>query len=104
MTLAELIAEAKRLDEAATFADRESVPWEEFADASARRDTFYAEHGPRLARVAEKTLSLFATLDLVAPRWREYTCAIDGDEVNRAWVELEKELGQGPDAAAGGDE
>ena len=101
MTLAELIAEARRLDEAYDAA----VRYERDSEAHALWDekcAFWDEHGPRLARVAEKTLTLFATLDHVAPNWREDTCTIDGDEVNRAWVELEKELGQGPDAAAGG--
>ena len=100
MTLAELIAESRRLEAIG----RNATSYPALADARTLLQDLYIEHGPRLARVAEKTLSLFATLDLVAPRWREYTCAIDGDEVNRAWVELEKELGQGPDAAAGGDE
>ena len=139
MTLAELIAEARRLDEAATkgpwdaakvatldYGDRfvASVPGREgdllceYAISAASCSHVPVETGkhdavfiafartvlPRLARVAEKTLTLFATLDHVAPNWREYTCAIDGDEVNRAWVELEKELGQGPDAAAGGED
>ena len=92
MTLAELIAEAKRLDEAATFADRESVPWEEFADAAARRDTFYAEHGPRLARVAELALIVRreASIDTTHA---ENRCACVRCQRMRAF-----------DAAAGGDE
>jgi len=53
MTLAELLAEAKRLDEAATFEGCEVVSWEEMADAHARIESFYAEHGPRLLAVAE---------------------------------------------------
>ena len=56
MTLDEVIREARRLDEAATFADRGSIPWEEFADTNARVDAFYADHGPRLLAVAEMAM------------------------------------------------
>ncbi len=47
--------------------------------------------------VAEKTLALFTTLDHVAPGWRGETCTVGGDDVNRAWYELEKSLALGPD-------
>ena len=58
MTLDEVIREARRLDDAATFADRGSIPWEEFADTNARVDAFYAEHGPRLLAVAEAAVEM----------------------------------------------
>lgn len=51
----------------------------------------------RVLDVAEKTLALFAALDRERPGWREETCAIGGDEVCRAWYELEKSLALGPD-------
>ena len=68
MTLAELLAEAKRLDEAATFEGCEVVSWEEMADAHARIESFYAEHGPRLLAVAEAGAKMRKTLDVL-----EYT-------------------------------
>ena len=53
--------------------------------------------GYYFARVGEKTLALFAALDRERPGWREETCATSGDEVCRAWYELEKSLALGPD-------
>lgn len=52
-TLAEIVAEGRRLEESAAFVGRESVPWEEFSDAGARVEAFYTEHGPALLAVAE---------------------------------------------------
>lgn len=58
----------------------------------------------RLAAAARAAQKLFAALDYVTPGWREDTCVLHGDDVNVAWYELERTLGQGPDAAAGGRE
>ena len=54
----------------------------------------------RIGDAVEKAIALFATLDRVAPGWREETCTVGGDDVNRAWSELERALGLGPDALA----
>ena len=84
MTLDEVIREARRLDDAATFADRGSIPWEEFADTNARVDAFYAEHGPRLARVAERAMALREMWDEFVDDMDERIAAFDrasrGDE------------------------
>lgn len=53
----------------------------------------------RLEGVDAAARELFRALDYVTPGWRADTCVVHGDEVNRAWFELEKKLGQGPDAA-----
>lgn len=60
---------------------------------------FRWEDAARLLAVAQKALALFAALDYVTPGWREDTCTVGGDEVNRAWYGLEKSLGQEPDAS-----
>ena len=86
-TLAEIVAEGRRL-EATT--EMDSAAWDALI-------SFQHEHFPVLARVAEKTLALFAALDRERPGWREETCVVSGDEVCRAWYELEKSLGLGPD-------
>lgn len=57
MTLAELIAEAGRLDEAVQSAIDMRMPTVA-DDAIARKDSFYIEHGPRLVRVAEAAMDI----------------------------------------------
>lgn len=109
-TLAEIVAEGRQLE--AEQAEARSVsaldPFgPDFAAALALGNAalavgrFYRQHGPALLAVAEKTLALFIILDYVEPGWRGETCTVGGDEVNRAWYELEKSLGLGPDAVRG---
>ena len=52
MKLAEIVAEARRLDEAT----RADVPFEEWSDLQGARDAFYAEHFPALLAVAEAAM------------------------------------------------
>ena len=91
MTLAELIAEARRLDEAYDAA----VRYERDSEAHALWDekcAFWDEHGPRLARVAELALIVRreASIDTTHA---ENRCACVRCQRMRAF-----------DAAAGGDE
>lgn len=87
--IAEIVAEGRRLE-------RPNEP-----GPKGQRAVFWAEHASLFLAVAEKTLALFVALDRERPGWREETCVISGDEVNRAWYELEKSLGLGPDAVRG---
>lgn len=76
MTLAEIIAEAKRLDERVRVyhADNHRM----LVSALNDRANFYATHFPLLVAVAEASLALFAALDNADPGWREENCTIGG--------------------------
>ena len=56
MKLAEIVAEARRLDEAT----RADVPFEEWSDLQGARDAFYTEHFPALLAVAEAAVEMVA--------------------------------------------
>lgn len=99
-TLAETLAEGRRLIERidAVYAPGPDDPLAHYRERlSWQFDTWSAMYGRRLLDVAEKTLALFVALDRERPGWRGETCTVGGDEVNRAWYELEKSLGLGPD-------
>ena len=100
-SLTVLLGQAQKdRDEFARAEDRERTRAEcalvALAAAEARAD--------RLTGVDAAARGLFDALDYVTPGWRADTCVVHGDEVNRAWFELEKKLGQGPDAALAEEE
>lgn len=70
---------------------RQAIEWLSATDAALRAEN------ARLSRIEAAARELFRALDYVVPAWRDETCVIGGDEVNRAWCSLESALSAPPE-------
>ena len=73
MTLDEILKEAERLEEAAK---RSALRVDAF-QTEKRCDAFYAEHGPRLARVARAAVEMREGFDTFVTNMDERIAALD---------------------------